>query len=373
MNRSVADGDAAGAEVRVDVLGQLRIACGGRTVTALEPRRRNLAILILLGVEREMDRDRLASYVWADKEPRKARQSLSETLYELRKHLGEGWLESSGATLRVTSSLTVDANDFRDAVARGAATDAMSLYRGHFLRGFNLNVPDFEHWVEGQDRELFALYRNMADRAIMKARNDDDFEMARGIAHGWVELRADDDEAQHYLIALTALCGDRSAALRQYDAYCRILSGLELSPLDRTQALAAAVRDADPAAIRSMVRLSPDEEPLTERPTQLWFKSNASGPTMVFIRDPRDVEGRAVPISRRRTTIGPSGDLPVGQTGDAAILATLTRSDAVGRVVLSPHEKSREVYTLISGPRVLRVGDAFRVGQQLFVLERIDD
>ena len=54
--------------------------------------------------------------LWPQSSPENARHSLSQTLYELRKELGDEWIETTGELLRA-SDLESDAEIFSSAVA----------------------------------------------------------------------------------------------------------------------------------------------------------------------------------------------------------------------------------------------------------------
>ena len=85
-------------------------------------------------------RERIMSVLWPDSDNARARQSLRNNLYQIRKSAGADALTNRGAVdLGVNSArLVVDAVTLRMAVAEGRYEDAVDLYEGPFLSGFHL-------------------------------------------------------------------------------------------------------------------------------------------------------------------------------------------------------------------------------------------
>jgi DNA-binding SARP family transcriptional activator len=182
--------------------------------------------------------------LWPDKAPDKARHSLSQTLYELRKELGEDWLEVTGEVLRTTDAMATDVEDFRAAVEGQRDTEALDHYGGGFLDGTSLGgTRDYEGWIDRTRARLARDHRKAAARAVASREQRQDVEGALDLARRWVDRDPLDDEAQHALIALLARAGRRSEALRQYDRYAALLEReLEVEPLEGTRELIAGIR-----------------------------------------------------------------------------------------------------------------------------------
>lgn len=236
------------------VLGSVRIEGADGRLAGEPAQRHRLALLALLAAAREatLPREKLMALLWPDQGAREARHSLNVAVHVLRKALGEDVLHTEGDDLRLdTRALPSDVKRFREAVARGDATGAMSAYGGRFLDGFFLDgAPEFEHWQEAErgrlEGEFVTAVEELADRAEQEG------DWARALTW-WQSLstRAP-DRARVTVRLMRALeaTGDRGGALRVADAHSALLAaefGAEPSP--DVVALAARMREQPAAAM----------------------------------------------------------------------------------------------------------------------------
>ncbi|NIQ55016.1 MAG: SARP family transcriptional regulator, partial [Gammaproteobacteria bacterium] len=91
------------------------------------------ALLVYLAMEREASRDTLLGLLWPDRPEDRARHTLNQTLYELRRLLGDDWAAVEGDRVRIAEHVTCDAVAFERAVAGQDADQALELYAGAFL------------------------------------------------------------------------------------------------------------------------------------------------------------------------------------------------------------------------------------------------
>ena len=229
--------------VRLNTLGRLQVFRGPEELKSYAVRGTRCALLLYIALERDTTRDAAMGLVWPESSPEKARHSLSQTLYELRKDLGEDWIESAGEVLRA-SDLESDAERFVQAVEAERYEEALDLYHGAFLEGtYLVDSGDFQRWVERQRSAIDRMRRN-AQRAELERRLGlRDLEGALAVTYSWVECDPLDDEAQHALVKLLADAGRRSEALSQFDEFERMLRReLEVSPLEETCRLIEQIR-----------------------------------------------------------------------------------------------------------------------------------
>lgn len=127
---------------------------------ATQPAR--LALLAVLAVPeaRSVSRDKLAALLWPETSSQRARRNLSDTLYVLRRELGEDLVRSPGDVLRLDPDrVRTDVTAFRDALTRGAPEEAVRAYGGPFLDGVHLrDSVAFERWVDTQRQQLARQY-----------------------------------------------------------------------------------------------------------------------------------------------------------------------------------------------------------------------
>src|SRR5205814_3409652 len=112
---------------------------------------RRIALLSILASSPggAIGRDRVVGLLWPERDERSARHLLADSLYVLRRTLGDRAINPSSEMLRISPDhLWSDVIEFRKAMNEERWVDALALYRGDFLDGFNLrNAPDFDQWA----------------------------------------------------------------------------------------------------------------------------------------------------------------------------------------------------------------------------------
>jgi DNA-binding SARP family transcriptional activator len=255
------------------------------------------ALFIYLAVERRVSRDSLIALFWPESDAENARHALRQSLYHLRKAVGEQWIDSRAHELVVSDDVHTDAYAFALALDRGDNESAVRVYRGPFLDGVHLvDLKPWESWVDSRRAQYARTFRK-ACRDLIDARHAaGDFRGAIEAAELWTSRDASDDEAQHRLIEALAAAGERAEAIRQYETYARMLEPEGLTPLDETEQLVERLRsDATPLPLMKVstdqVRRSPPiPEPMAEqdpiitrrRHHRLWFLSAAATLTVLF-------------------------------------------------------------------------------------------
>lgn len=76
--------------IHLTTLGGLRIEREGEEIRDLPAQPVRCALSLYLALERGATRDELAALLWPERDADRARHSLSQTLYELRRQLGSG-------------------------------------------------------------------------------------------------------------------------------------------------------------------------------------------------------------------------------------------------------------------------------------------
>jgi DNA-binding SARP family transcriptional activator len=146
---------------RVALLGPVSLT-GPKGVSlrrASQQRRIALLALVATSPGETISRDRLLGFLWPDRDEAVARHLLADSIYVLRKTLGERAIAASGETLRLSPDLVwTDVAEFRRAIAEERWTDALQLYRGDFLDGFHVrNAADFDRWALAERDRLRAM------------------------------------------------------------------------------------------------------------------------------------------------------------------------------------------------------------------------
>lgn len=345
-----------------------------------------LALVVYLAVERERTRDAALGVLWPEREQEKARHALNQTLYELRRVLGNEWLTGEGDRLRVSDDVVADVRAFDEAVRERADARALELYRGAFLEGvFLADTAEFETWVDGVRGRCARLFREASRRVVQERVAARDLTRALAVAERWVELEPLEDEAHHHVIALLAESGRRADAFRQFEAYEKLLATDGLEPVAELKALVERIRvGAVGAPVRTVSTWPEDLGPRRpssggQRSTLQLGSSQPVGPRLVRILE-GGREAEAYLLRGDTNLIGRAeGDLvfPEDALMSAAHAEISERSVSSGdgkpvRQFFVRDAGSRNgVYLRIHDEWPLHEGDQFALGRQVFRFERM--
>jgi TolB-like protein/tetratricopeptide (TPR) repeat protein len=207
-------------------------------------------------------RDSLLALLWPDHDDSHARRSLRQSLYHLRKDLGEAVIVGGGqGGVGVDPDrLWCDAVAFERAVVEDRLEAAVELYGGEFLAGFHPGSgPECERWLEETRDRLRRKAEAASSALIQRAEADGDLDRAIRHARWLVEVMPCDERAGRTLIRLLAGSGDRAGAVTAYRALAaRLDRELELQPDADTAALVAAVRAGTAGRPEGYGRQAPD-------------------------------------------------------------------------------------------------------------------
>lgn len=235
-----------------------------RSVLA-QPRR--VALLAYLALARPRGphaRDSLLALLWPERSGDRARKSLNQALYFLRRHLGDDLFASEGDRIGLGSgAVWCDAVEFERHLEAGEGEEALEMYGGELLPGFFPAVgAEFERWLEGERARLHAA----AVAAAVDLIGEHEARSEPLEAVHWIrrarELAPYDENLTLRHLELLASVGDRTGALREYAAFERRLAAdLDLRPSARLGTLGQRLRDddawrqrlEDPARARSAV------------------------------------------------------------------------------------------------------------------------
>ncbi len=221
------------AVLHLELLGDFRMRSDAGSLINISAKK-SQAMLAYLGVKpaQLVSRDKMASLLWSSTATEQARQSLRQTLSSLRKELAQlskdrKILVEDGDFLSLDPELVeVDVAEFEKSLgsgSEGSLANAVSLYRGDFLEGFELDEERFDQWVIAErDRLHRAALRAHAQLADTQARNG---KTDAAIATAQQALRIDPlQEPMHRtLMKLYIDAGDLGNAIQQYDTCAKVL------------------------------------------------------------------------------------------------------------------------------------------------------
>jgi len=240
---------------RLTVLGGLDlVGPDGRPVHAVLRQPKRLAVLVnlaLAGSGAFRRRDEILGLFWPESDQQRARGALGQTLRFLRRALGPAAIVNRGLGEVGTSpdALWCDATAFAQALRRGDAREALSLYRGDLLPGFFIDAgPEFEHWLDEERRRLRRYASQAAWGLATAAERDGRFVEATGYGRRSVELAPAGESSLRALLELLDRIGDRGGALDVYERFAaRLAAEHEVEPSAETRRLVERIRSVPDA------------------------------------------------------------------------------------------------------------------------------
>ncbi|MFN8483129.1 MAG: BTAD domain-containing putative transcriptional regulator [Anaerolineae bacterium] len=244
------------ALLRIALLGGVTVAHDGISAPLKITRTgQTLLAYMMINGYRQHPRDVLADLIWGEQTQTQAHRCLSTALWRLRRELeppgvprgtylmtsasgdigfnweSDHWLDVAAFESQLGDALARPLEQMEPADADRIEA-GLRLYRGDCLEGF------YDHWALAHREHLFCLYLNGLTRLMrFHARNG---QYEAGLSYGLKALQHDPlrEETQREVIRLYWLTGQRSQAIRQYEA-CRTLLANELgiAPMEETQAL----------------------------------------------------------------------------------------------------------------------------------------
>lgn len=155
--------------LRLQTLGGLAFSDEAGLLAGACAQRKPLGLLVVLALagEQGATREKLAGLFWGEHDEVRARASLKQMLYLLRRDAGHSGIIEGTTTLRLNPALvSVDVLEFMARCKASDFEDATALYRGPFLDGVFLEgSPELEEWCDAQRARLHQLYtRALAGR-----------------------------------------------------------------------------------------------------------------------------------------------------------------------------------------------------------------
>jgi len=215
------------------------------TGAAAQPRRLAVLALLARAGRSGVTREKILALLWPDETEDRARRSLNQAVYSLRRDLGADDALMGTKDLRLNFDLIeVDVDEFQQSIETNDVDRAVRVYTGPFLDGFFVpRAPDFERWVEAERSALARDYAVALERVATRATQNGD--TAGAVTH-WRRLAASDPlngrVALSVMRALVA-AGDVNGAIQHARLHEALLDQeLGLPPDSEIAALARELR-----------------------------------------------------------------------------------------------------------------------------------
>jgi predicted ATPase/DNA-binding SARP family transcriptional activator len=261
-------GQEAMSRLGISLLGPFQVTLNGVSVTHFgADTARALLAYLAMDPHTPHRRETLAGLLWPDQPESAARHNLSQALLRLRAAIRDRdavplFLLATRETIQLNpeSDYWLDVSAFEDAMAfaethehrraDGCAAcvehliEAIRLYQGEFLAGFSLPSILFEEWVVVERERLHRLALEALGQLAAYHEVQGAYAEAACCARRTLVLEPWSEPAHRQLMRALALNGDRSAALAQYEACCRVLrEELAVEPEEETTRLYERIRD----------------------------------------------------------------------------------------------------------------------------------
>lgn len=194
----------------------------------------------------------LATLFWPDEPEAVAKRNLRQSLFRLRRVLGDAnpqkppylLVTRSTVQFNAASDYTLDVTAFLAHLEHRQLEPAIALYQGELLPGFTCDSLPFEEWLRQEQQRLHRLALDALFELTNQSLARAEYQKAQSLARQQLALEPWREEAHRQLMHALVMSGERSAALAQYEA-CRAVLEEELGvhPSAETEALARNIRD----------------------------------------------------------------------------------------------------------------------------------
>ena len=241
-------------QLSLSFLGAFQAIRDGKPVTHFRSAKvQGLLIYLVMDAQQVHERDVLATLFWPDEPEKVAKRNLRQTLYRLRRIVGDLDGEKRPFLLITRSTVQfdpatdyqLDVSDFWDALDAGDLQTAVSLYKGDLLPGFSCDSLPFDDWLRKEREQLHRQALTALSKLTTNNLTRAEFQSAERYARQQLHLEPWREEAHRQLMQALALQGERSAALAQLEI-CRSVLAEELGvePAAETLLLAERIREA---------------------------------------------------------------------------------------------------------------------------------
>lgn len=202
----------------IRLFGPLEVVCQGKPLPPLRSQKGKwLLALLALRHGKEVQRSWLSETLWPDSDHEKALASLSQSLFDLKRALGEEKTRLLSPTSRTLcldlKDAKVDVVTFDRAISKGKPADlevAVALYRGPFLEDCR------ESWTHAERKTRQKDYLQSLETLSVNALTDGAVEKAVEYLERAIAVDLSQQKAHRMLMQILANTGDLNGALKIY-------------------------------------------------------------------------------------------------------------------------------------------------------------
>ncbi|HEM4129528.1 TPA: AAA family ATPase [Streptococcus suis] len=154
------------------------------------------ALLYYLVLRGEASREELATLLWGNKNPEKARKNLRNTIYQTNKELGIEAIISPNRSMLVMNPDIDTSCDVQ--LFLSDPVHQLHLFKGEFLENFYIkNCQEFDFWIEKIKFQLEQTYLTACQQLLDKQEHLSDLEGAENLILRMISM--DEFNEEHYL------------------------------------------------------------------------------------------------------------------------------------------------------------------------------
>lgn len=187
----------------------------------LLPKGKPLALLAYCAADRRrtISRDECASLLWSDMPTERARHSVRQAIWRLRKLLGDDFATRDDLITGVAAGLRTDREQFLEAAHADNASEALRLYGGPYLEGLILPGGDeYDDWLQFERHRLEDTLVQVVERAVERALETERRGEARELADALLHRAPAHLTGRRLAIECALAAGDLAAARQDADA-----------------------------------------------------------------------------------------------------------------------------------------------------------
>jgi DNA-binding SARP family transcriptional activator len=213
----------------------------------LLPLSKPLALLTYLHLAQRhsVHRDQAVDLLWSHVERERGRQSLRQSVWQLRQRLGNAAIQADDQRLALAIPLSSDHAEYLAALREGDWARAIGLYAGPFLDGFAApGAAAFESWADLQREHLAVGYRDALETATHAHLQAGRWREARHAAQALRDADPAREAAWRLLLEALLAGADRPGALGEALAFERAWAELGRPCEPATRRLLEVVRES---------------------------------------------------------------------------------------------------------------------------------
>jgi DNA-binding SARP family transcriptional activator len=208
-----------------------------------------LITYIACSPERCVPREHLIDLLWGDVEPEAAKHALRQTLWYIRKRLGDRPLIAGGDMLSIVGALDCDRDHFLAAVADGDVESVVRLYTGEFFREFAApGGAEFERWADIERQRLRSFFWRGAETLVRRWMSAGRLRDAQTLARRVRDTDPLRESGWRLLFETLIAAQDGVTGTLEADAFDRLVAAEGIEPEPATRSLLRVVRQYPPAA-----------------------------------------------------------------------------------------------------------------------------